>query len=251
MSPAWMNKPLRGLTLSLLGCALVAVFSVGCGKASDFEEEEGDGVPVTELTEQERHELELFAEPKMTADEEAFALKKYEHVDPHGVVPRGLLKKALTYYDSNRVLLKNDLVLTVVDFSARSSRARMYIVDMISGTVEKYHVAHGKGSDPRNTGYASRFSNRPNSHRSSLGFYRTAETYMSPKHGLALRLDGLSPTNSNVRKRAIVLHGATYVHDRDIKQGRSSGCFAVSDAMHEKVVNRLRKGSIIFAGLSR
>jgi hypothetical protein len=47
---------------------------------------------------------------------------------------------------------------------------------------------------------------------SSLGVYKTAETY-NGKHGLSLRLDGLSPTNSKARERAVVVHGADYVED--------------------------------------
>jgi hypothetical protein len=111
-------------------------------------------------------------------------------------------------------------------------------------------VAHGSGSDKANDGYAEKFSNVSGSNASSLGFYMTAETY-NGKHGLSLRLDGLSSTNSNVRARAVVIHGASYVSDSDIKAGRSWGCPAVSMASKDKVIKMLKGGSIIYAGLSK
>ena len=56
-------------------------------------------------------------------------------------------------------------------------------------------------SDPENDGTPRRFSNVEGSLQSSLGYYVTAETYEG-KWGYSLRLDGLSATNSQVRKRA-------------------------------------------------
>ena len=245
---SWMTWPLKTAALALIAFSLTT--ALGCGRATEDDDVEGDGVPVPELTEQEKAELAAFREPEVSAEQENGILNRYGHLDPEHLVPRNLLKKALSYFETNRALLGNDSVLTIIDFSAKSTRSRMYVIDIHEGSVTAYHMAHGRGSDPRDTGYAKVFSNRLGSRKSSLGYYRTAETYISPKHGLALRMDGLSSTNSNVRKRAIVVHGATYVLDRDIKQGRSSGCFAVSDALHEKVVNRLKKGSLIYAGRS-
>ena len=85
-------------------------------------------------------------------------------------------------------------------------------------------VAHGRNSGLE---YANRFSNKISSHQTSLGFYRTAETYIG-KHGFSLRLDGLEFSNSNARKRAVVIHQADYASANFIKRngrlGRSYGC---------------------------
>ncbi len=44
-----------------------------------------------------------------------------------------------------------------------------------------------------------------------MGFYVTGEIY-NGQHGRSLRLDGMDEGfNSNARKRAIVVHGASYV----------------------------------------
>lgn len=209
---------------------------------------EGDEPIPPQLTPEEESELSQIKEPVLSDDEVQAILRLYQYVDPGKLIPRVLLNKALVYYHANRAYLPNQKYLTIINFSAHSSRQRMFIISMNSGEVLPLHMAHGTGSDPRNTGYATRFSNVEGSHRSSLGFYRTAETYFG-KHGYSLRLDGLSETNSNARARAIVIHGATYVQDKNVKQGRSWGCPAVSMAQRVKVIDMLKEGSLIYAGL--
>lgn len=215
------------------------------------EEESEEGVNpdiVPPLSPEEAARLLLFREPVLTPEEVDHIAGQYAHVDPDHVIPRVLLDRALVYFDANKEQLPNQRFLTVIDFSAQSRRSRMHIINMESGAVSSLHMAHGTGSDPSNTGTASRFSNTPNSKMSSLGFYKTAETY-GGKHGLSLRLDGLSPTNSKVRERAVVVHGADYVEDENVKPGRSWGCPAVSMANHVRVINSIKGGSLMYAGL--
>lgn len=176
-------------------------------------------------------------------------LSKYAHLDPGHIVPTNLLEKAVLYYDSHLSSIGNKKVLSVIDFSARSTRSRFFIIDMASGSVWALHVAHGKDSDPNHDGYADSFSNVEGSNQSSLGFYKAAETYEG-SHGLSLRLDGLSSTNSRARERAIVIHGADYVEEASVIQGRSWGCPAVSMGNRTAVINKIKGGSIIYAGLS-
>lgn len=90
-----------------------------------------------------------------------------------------------------------------------------------------------------------------NSRQSSLGVYRTAETYQG-KHGYSLRLDGLSPgKNSNARKRAIVVHGADYASPRHLlkfdKLGRSWGCPALPREQSRAIIDTIKGGSVIYA----
>lgn len=167
-------------------------------------------------------------------------------LDPQHVIPAQMLADALAYYQKNAARIPNKDFLTVVDFSRASSQARMFLLDMRTGRVTAVHMAHGSGSDPRNTGRATVFSNESGSNCSSLGFYLTAETYTG-KHGYSCRLDGLSSMNSNVRPRAVVIHGADYVRDVDVKQGRSWGCLAVSMALRTSIIDRLKGGSLIHA----
>jgi hypothetical protein len=177
-------------------------------------------------------------------------LSKYGHLDPKHQVPDKLLEKAILFFDRNYNRLGNHQYLAVIDFSKRSTESRFFIVNVQTGGVTAIHVAHGKGTDPEHDGWANPklFSNTSGSLKSSLGFYLTESTYHGG-HGLSLRLIGLSTTNSKAYSRAIVLHGATYVKEASVIQGRSYGCPAVSMSLRDKVVGILKGGAVIYAGL--
>ena len=144
----------------------------------------------------------------------------------------------------------------VLDFSAHSGTPRFHLIDRASGRVlQTFLVAHGQGSEgPSNDGHAEVFSNVPDSNTSSLGLYRTAETYISEAWpGLAMRMDGLSPTNSNARGRFIVIHAARYMEPewwngkKAGRPGLSDGCFVFSKADRDVVVSSLEGGGLIYA----
>lgn len=177
----------------------------------------------------------------------AQSFRDYSHLDPDKVVPQNLLREAILYYDSHLDEIKNQRQIGIIDFKQHNSKERFYIIDMESGRVEKYLTAHGKNSDPDYDGYATKFSNTPDSLMSSLGFYMTAETYYG-QNGYSLRLDGLSSTNSNARARAIVIHGADYVRPGN-KIGRSYGCPALEMRYHQELIDQLKGGSLLYAGL--
>lgn len=185
----------------------------------------------------------------ISTNEKENVLSKYQHLDPKHEVPTDLLEKAVTYYDANLNKIANKNYLSVIDFSRKSTLKRFFIIDMKTGAVWGIHTSHGKGSDTNADGIAEKFSNTSGSNMSSLGFYRAAETY-SGKHGLSLRLDGLSSTNSKARARAIVIHAADYVSEKNVIQGRSWGCPAVAPENRDTVISKLKGGSIIYAGLS-
>ena len=148
----------------------------------------------------------------------------------------------------------------VLDFSARSSTPRFHVIDRASGQVlQSFRVSHGHGSEgKRDDGYAEVFSNEPGSNASSLGLYRTGETYRSNVYpGLSMRLDGLSPTNSNARSRFIVIHEARYMDPESWKgkkmgrPGRSEGCFVFSKADRDAVISHLGGGALIYASYEK
>jgi hypothetical protein len=135
--------------------------------------------------------------------------------------------------------------LSIIDFRQHSGKKRFYVINLVSGSVEVLHTAHGSGSDSNSDGYATSFSNTPNSHKSSIGFALTAETYQG-KNGYSLRLDGLQDSNSKMRERAIVIHKADYVSPSRSKMGMSWGCPALSNSANERTVNQIKNGSLIY-----
>ncbi len=106
-------------------------------------------------------------------------------------------------------------------------------------------VAHG-----RHTGENKpvRFSNVPGSLMSSLGLFRTGQTYQG-RNGYSLRLQGLEPGfNDRSEERAIVIHGADYVSQAQTirlgRLGRSWGCPAVRTA-DSTPIDRRHQGWVV------
>lgn len=195
---------------------------------------------------EERSETVAEEPVDMSSMETVALLAKYDHLDPKRVVNTKALAAAVLYFEKNQSRIKNKNYISLIDFSKRSTEARFFIINMNSGEVWAIHTAHGKGSDANHDGYAEKFSNKSGSNASSLGFYLAAETYTG-KHGLSLKLDGLSSTNSAARARAVVIHAASYVRESSVIQGRSWGCPAIAMNLREKVINKLKGGSLIYA----
>ncbi len=139
-------------------------------------------------------------------------------------------------------------IITIADFSKPSTAKRLFVIDLNNYEILfNTYVSHG-----RNSGKVlpTKFSNRVSSYQSSLGFYRTGETYFG-NHGYSLRLDGLEKgINDNARNRAIVIHGAKYVDERTAQRngylGRSQGCPAVSMQLYRPLINEIKDGSLLF-----
>ena len=139
--------------------------------------------------------------------------------------------------------------LAVIDYSQPSTARRLWVFDLAGKRLlQREYVAHGQGSGEN---YARSFSNLGESHQSSLGLYRTAETYEG-NNGYSLRLDGLDPGfNDNARNRAIVMHGAAYVDPdfaaRQGRLGRSYGCPALRQQIARVVIDELKNRQLLFA----
>ena len=139
--------------------------------------------------------------------------------------------------------------LAVIDYSQPSTARRLWIFDLRKKTlVLRDLVAHGAKSGEN---FATQFSNLEGSHQSSLGLFRTQESYLGT-HGYSLRMDGLEPGfNDQARDRAIVIHAADYVSPlwskREGRIGRSQGCPAVRPQVARQVVDKLKDGQFMFS----
>ncbi len=139
-------------------------------------------------------------------------------------------------------------LLVVIDFTRPSTVERFCVIDLLHLKVlYKSHVAHGRRSGGN---YAVSFSNQPGSFMSSLGFFRTGNTYYG-KNGYSLWLDGLEQgINDKARERAIVIHGAPYADPLVLKGqkrlGRSLGCPALPPAISGEVIEAIKEGTILY-----
>lgn len=148
---------------------------------------------------------------------------------------------------SNHCEIQNGLI-TIVDFSKPSNQERLFVIDLNHQKIlHASLVAHG-----RNSGlvYAKSFSNQPETYKSSLGFYKTLNTYEG-ENGFSLRLEGLEKNiNDKAYERAIVMHGADYVSEKMAKAkgyiGRSFGCPAIPHDAAKKIIKTIKNGSLLF-----
>jgi hypothetical protein len=167
---------------------------------------------------------------------------------------KGLKKEAFQHaYEGYRKLeeegkLNKEGLITICDFSQSSRKKRLYLIDLNDcKLLMNTYVAHGKNSGGE---FAKKFSNKPESLQSSLGFYKTKRTYYGT-HGLALTITGLEPGfNDKAERRKIVVHGSQYIGDNYLRwgryMGRSFGCPAVPMKQSKKLINTIKDGSCLF-----
>jgi hypothetical protein len=166
-----------------------------------------------------------------------------------------VFEKAVTGFFNLKMsgkLAADKAILSIADFDQSSTKKRLWIIDLAKKELLlNTWVAHGQHSGGDK---ASRFSNINNSFQSSMGFYVTGEIY-NGQHGKSLRLDGMDEGfNSNARKRAIVVHGASYVSQGTInalgRLGRSQGCPAVPAELSSEVINTIGGKTVLFINVS-
>ena len=139
--------------------------------------------------------------------------------------------------------------LAVIDYSLPSSQPRLWVFDLGSARLLFHElVAHGRNSGDNMT---THFSNTLNSRASSIGLFRTRETYQG-SNGYSLRMDGLEPgVNDKALERAIVMHGAPYVNEGVVEKmgrlGRSWGCPAVREGVARQIIDTLKGGQFLFS----
>ena len=167
---------------------------------------------------------------------------------PASAINPQLLERAKAALASHRIAARD--TMGVVDFSLQSSEPRFHLVDLMSGKVDSFRVAHGRGSDPDHSGFVEKFSNDFGSYATSNGAYVT-DDYYNGKYGLSMKVRGLDWSNYNAEPRAIVIHNAWYAEDDMVplhgKLGRSEGCFAMSRKSQYEVMKRLAGGRMIYA----
>lgn len=225
--------PIAGLLVLLLFLGLMPTASAH--HPSDLMET-NEGASVAEIEAFEGNLLNLYYDCGLMEKNLKFSIFKYAMTGYFNLLSEGRLSN-------------NKKVITIIDYRKSANDKRFYVIDLEQKKVLHHtYVAHGKRSGMIHARY---FSNTPESYQSSLGFFKTAETYQG-KHGYSLRLQGLEGSfNSNARSRAIVMHGAHYVNESYINRhgrlGRSHGCPAVPSAENDAIINNIKYGTCIFA----
>jgi hypothetical protein len=175
------------------------------------------------------------------------ALRKMLEQPDVNMSPVVISKVITTLKCAEKSQTHHNYILTVIDYSLPSNQKRLWVFDLRKNSM-LYHtyVAHGITSG---TLLSNQFSNKHNSKASSIGVYKTDQSYYG-RHGLSLRLDGLEAGfNDYARGRAVVMHSAWYVKEEFIKKygrpGRSWGCPAISKDMKEPVINAIKNNGLL------
>ncbi|HEV8196725.1 MAG TPA: murein L,D-transpeptidase catalytic domain family protein [Gemmatimonadales bacterium] len=139
-------------------------------------------------------------------------------------------------------------VLTVIDYSRPATEKRLWVVDAIDHhLLATDYVAHGYGSG--DAVEATRFSNRDDSHESSLGTFVTGEVFYGVR-GRSLPLIGLEPgINDNAYQRGLLIHGTPTVSAARASkgtQGVTEGCAGVPSASAKRLIKLIGAGSVVF-----
>jgi hypothetical protein len=156
--------------------------------------------------------------------------------------------KGMKKLNSSGKLLNSNIV-TIADYSQSSNKKRLYVIDLKNKKVLfNTYVAHG-----RNTGeeYATNFSNKEGSYKSSLGFYVTEKPITGQHTGYSLLLSGVEKGfNDNALKREIIIHAADYATENFIKKygrlGRSYGCPALPPEQNKPIIEVIKGGTCLF-----
>ena len=170
----------------------------------------------------------------------------YDECHLNGLLCYDAFQKSLEGYQKHKPAKP---IIAVCDFSKPSDQKRFVVIDIEKKKVlTNTFVAHGKNSGEI---MATEFSNQPESHKSSLGFFMVGQIIQSPKHGISLLLEGLEKgKNDQARAREIIMHGATYVCEKFIEEygrlGRSFGCAALPQDVMQKITPVLADGSLLY-----
>jgi len=163
----------------------------------------------------------------------------FENVKQWSDVSQKALAKTFAYYERNRYSKKlSPDYLAIADYTKSGVRKRLYIIDLHSGDVSQYMVAHGVKSGTKGDRVWDS-SNVMGSRKTPFGFFQIGGTegITSKKHYKYLGVKGLEHKNRNAAAREILLHTAWYVESL----GRSYGCFAIRPEDRRAVFSKLKR----------
>ena len=181
----------------------------------------------------------------------SFQLLDIEHLlEQNPDLRPAVVNKVMTMlFCADKFQTSHNDILTIIDYSLPSSEKRLWIFSLKDKKLLfNTYVSHGITSGARLTHY---FSNKYNSKATSIGVYRTEQTYYG-RDGLSLRLQGLDQGfNDNASNRYIVMHGGWYVEEPFIKKygraGRSWGCPAIPLALTKPIIETIKDASLFVA----
>jgi hypothetical protein len=132
-----------------------------------------------------------------------------------------------------QILGYNTEYAIIIDYSIHSGLKRGFLMDKDHYLHKSFLVAHGSGNGTKD-GIPKSFSNNEGSNASSLGIaVLDGRDYSHWGINIKYWLKGLDETNSNLKKRVVVLHSWEGIPDENIYPNEivsSQGCPTVSNS---------------------
>ncbi len=159
-------------------------------------------------------------------------------IEPSRVSKEQKINKSIKKYNTR---LKGQKFISFVDYSIPISEKRFFVFDLKDKKIVfSTYVGHSGYSGER-TPFDT--SNVPNTRKTSLGLYKVGIQYYG-RWGRSKKLHGLSKTNSNAYKRAIVAHSMQGDKPENLY---SWGCFTFYEKDLKTVFSYMRKGTYLLA----
>lgn len=150
-------------------------------------------------------------------------------------------KRILSFISKHKKRLKKEKVFIFVDYSLPIWKKRFFVFDLVDEKVifSTYvgHSGYSGDTIPFDT------SNTPRTRKTSLGLYKIGNQYHG-SFGKSKRLHGLSKTNSNAFRRAIVAHSMPGDSFEDLY---SWGCFTFFRRDLNVAFHFMKKGRYLLA----
>ena len=162
----------------------------------------------------------------------------FEKVKRNSDVSQKALAEAFSYYEKNRYKKRlSPNYIAIADYTKVALHKRLYIVNIHSGEVKSYLVAHGVNSGKK-YGRVLASGDAKGSLKTPSGFFKVGmkEGITTKKRYKYLHVDGLEAKNRNAKKRQILLHTAWYV----ASAGRSFGCFAIEPKDKKEIFYKMK-----------
>lgn len=221
-----------------------------CSHNETQESTTGDRAPDSEATEAyTTAEAGAGAAAPVLAASTPIASSAYKSLMDSKQINPNALTNAFKFYEANKAKSKLcEGYMGIADYTKPEKEGRFYIANLKTGKVEDVlHVANSKNSGGITGGSAQSCGNV--SGKIPCGFLKMENVYKNADYGLAMRISGLQPNNSNSGSRGLIAIGSPLLpHSADGKWVRAQYKAALAKGINspefQKFTADFQKGEV-------
>ena len=158
----------------------------------------------------------------------------------------------IIHYKSNDTIINNAITkqesfnnhsghILYIDLNKPIFLPRLYLINVKTKKIKKTTFVFTSFKSGRF--YATKFSNKPNTHLTSIGAFIVNQQY-NGKFGYSARIGGLEKQNNNAMRRAIVIHPCgSYLY--------TLGCYSTFESTLKEIIPLIKNGGFMFVDHSQ